>query len=255
MTKSYELYAIGASSRSSGQSSDVPRGLRTGGLANCYESRAGERSQREPLLRGSSLANNPEMTLHGVIKSHRSTAIAVGICAAFFAGLAFTSASAAPPFAGLSEVQIPLLGTSYGFGEGFPSCASPTDWQTVGDVNLAAPCGQPTGSTATTIDASRYPAGATVQLEGWASVNNGRLCIRLYDVTGNAPVVGSNTCLASDSSSTHRAGRFFSAPFAFPAGIHDLVVQGQSTALDGSACLLQANCDPTFNRARLTVHW
>jgi hypothetical protein len=78
-----------------------------------------------------------------------------------------------------------------------------------------------------TIDGSNYPEGTT-----WAMdlryLTRGETCVRLFDVTANAPVAGSQHCLTG-TAATPAKGRSVGPSFTLPSSPHDYLLQSTNS--------------------------
>ena len=97
------------------------------------------------------------------------------------------------------------------------------------------------------LDSAEYPPASTFSLEvvigdGLNSTN----CVRLYDLTINEPVPGSDLWIARGPSGV--SDRFRSNPFSLQAGEHDYTLQGMRTNV-GASVNLKAFA------ARIIVEW
>ena len=77
------------------------------------------------------------------------------------------------------------------------------------------------------LDASRYPDGTTFQMkEIFTVASSGEVCVRLYDLTAQAPVAGSELCAPGVASAADfKQFQKLTAPFALPAQPHVYVLQ------------------------------
>jgi hypothetical protein len=83
-----------------------------------------------------------------------------------------------------------------------------------------------------TIDGTRYPTGlvATFQAHLHATPN-GHMCVRLYDLTTNEPVVGGQACLDS-TYPDKREERVTAGPSKLAAAAHEYTLQYQLTPIN-----------------------
>jgi len=99
------------------------------------------------------------------------------------------------------------------------------------------------------LDATDYPPSSAFRFEvvlfGGAGSTN---CIRLFDLTANAAVAGSELCITGGPNSID--ARLRSGPLALPSSEHTYTVEGKFDGPNAPGC-----CTVTVNAARIIAEW
>lgn len=139
--------------------------------------------------------------------------LALGIVVGFaFAGGASEGpASAAPPIQ-QREDQITIFADG-----GFGIVSGATEYEALQN-----------NGTVVALDPGDYPPSASFRFEGaWQAISGVTTCLRLFDQTAGAPVIGAETCYSNSSTTTDEDVRVRSAAVSLPPSEHEYIVQAK----------------------------
>ena len=102
-----------------------------------------------------------------------------------------------------------------------------------------------------TIDGSNYPEGTTWSMD-LRYLTRGETCVRLFDLTTNEPVAGSQHCVSGTPDAPAK-GRTMGPQFALPSAAHDYLLQ----ATNSRYCLYEWWCTPagSIKVPELVANW